>query len=363
MYYFDYAATTKMSNEVFNTLIKTNDNYYAHPDNDNLSLNVEELCKKTILESMNISNYDLIFTPSGTIANNLAINSISGLYNSKKHFITTYYEHSSMYNTFKELERLGHKVDYIYPNSDGVIEIPEVVKLIKPNTVCISIMHVNNELGSINDIESIFKAVKEINSNIITISDMIQSISKVKFPSFKYIDICTISAHKIYGPKGIGAIIYNDQLKLKNTKEYTNFDLVLKGTQPLYNKVAFAKAIDLVFKNYDLNLNILKELITYFKNKLNETDISYNIVTNTNIFSIRINSEMQGESLVNHFYKNNFKISSRSSCSTKDKSVSRSLSSIGLSKDQISKTIRISISYKTKYDDMDKLIEFIKTIN
>ncbi len=363
MYYFDYAATTMMDDEVVKTLLKTNENYFAHPDNDYKSIALEKMASDSILKYFGINNYDLIFTPSATIANNLCVNAVFDLYLSKKHFITTCYEHNSMLKSFERLTKKGVDVTYIKPDSNGIINKKDVISAIKDNTAFISIMHVNNELGSVNDINDIFKDVKQINNSIITMSDMVQTLSKVSMPSMQYVDMFSISAHKIYGPKGVGALIYKNTIKISDTAYYRYFDATHKGTQPIYNKVAFAKAIKLVFDNYDNNLEVVNNNIKYLKQQLSAIDfVNFNVDSNSNILSIHLNKQMLGESLVKLFYDNNFKISSRSSCSSKSKTISASLSAIGLSHDNADRTIRISISHKTNIHEIDKLVSFIKTL-
>lgn len=361
MIYFDYAATTKMSKLATDSYLKTNEQYYFHPDADKTAQKVESQVSDLIIKSFELKNRDLIFTPSASHANSLAILALADTFSSKKHFITSYYEHNSVLNTFSILETLGHRVTYIKPNTNGIIESDSVISALCKDTVMVCIMGVNNELGTTNNISAIFKTVKDVNHSIVCMSDLVQVVGKVPLPDFQNIDIFTIAAHKIYGPKGIGALIFSDKIKLRNTTAYSIFDTTQKGTQSLSNKVAFGRAIVEIFKDYDTIIKDINEKITFLVDKLTTIEyVNINVMPTSNIVSISLNLDILGESIQKHFYDNGFKISTRSSCSSKSKEISRSLEAINLSPKLADKTVRISISHHTTYEEINKLITFIR---
>ncbi len=364
MIYFDYAATTKMDEQVLETYEKVAKKHYYHLDNTKESLKIKNAAIKKIISILNLEGYELIFTPSGTLANHMLVTSIADKFSSKKHFITSKYEHNSMLKTFQYLETLGHQVTYINPNTDGIINSEDVIKEIKKNTVLVSIMTVNNELGTVNDIDEISKNIKNINPQIVVITDFIQGLGKIKIPTFKYIDAFTISGHKISGPKGIGIVFYQKKLNFTNTNAYEHYNTMLRGTQPLENIIAITKAIELLMDNYNDKLINLNDNLNYLTQKLKVIQgVEFNTLPITNIVSITFNNILQGESLEQLFYDNGFKISTKSACSTKVKSTSISLKAIGVKQEIMQKTIRISISNTTTKTEIDQLCNFIKKVS
>lgn len=363
MKYFDYAASTPMDKDVIETYLNVTNRFYAHPDTNKDSIQLRGESKKVILNYLNLKDHEITYTSGGTEANNLAIIGFASTFSSKKHFITSYYEHSSVYDSFKYLESLGHKVDYVMPRKDGLIYREDVVALINKDTVMVSIMSVNNELGIVNDIDMILKGVRKTNDQILFMCDYVQGLGKVDINLLSDVDLITISAHKVYGPKGIGCLIRKKGINInKIIHGGANEDGLRGGTQNLSNEVAFAKAIKVIFEQKRKVTHQLKDNMDYLVDGLKQIDcVNINTDVMSNVISVSLNFEMMSESFVKELVENDIIVSTKSACS-KPSDISRSLQVLGFDATRANRTYRISVSHKTKMEDIDYLINTLKTL-
>ena len=357
MFYFDNASTTKLKKEVLDCYINALNKFIIHPDNDLELTNIRKEIKNEILKLLAIKNGKVIFTSGGTEANNLAIIGFSKKFNKKKHFITSSYEHPSVLNSFKELERLGHNVTYIKPQIDGRINVDDVCKEIKNETVLISVMAINNELGVINDIDLLVDKVKKINDEIIIHSDCVQAIGNIDKNIYNKLDLLTLSAHKINGLKGSGVLIYKENIIINNILfGGHNEEGIRPGTQDLAKELAFLKALDLYLKEENDNFNYLKKELK----KLNNVEI--NIEPDSKIINVNIKGNLLGEVLKTYLKEKNIIVSTKSACASNSKEDSLVLKSLNLNEDKIKKSIRISISKETTKEEIDYLITVLKDL-
>jgi cysteine desulfurase len=363
MKYFDYAASTPMDEEVIETYLNVTNRFYAHPDTYKYSIQLRGESKKIILDYLNLKEHEITYTSGGTEANNLAIVGLARTFSGKKHFITSFYEHSSVYDSFKYLESLGHEVDYVMPRKDGLIYREDVVGLIKKNTALISIMSVNNELGVVNDIDMILKGVRKTNDKILFMCDYVQGLGKVDIKALADVDLITISAHKIYGPKGIGCLIRRKGINLnKIIHGGSNEDGLRGGTQNLSNEVAFAKAIKVIFEQKRKVKHKIKANVDYLVEGLNTIDCLYiNTKVMSSVLSVSLNFDMMSESFVQELIENDIIISTKSACSKPD-DISRSLQVLGFDEVRANRTYRISVSHKTTFEDIDYFISTLKIL-
>lgn len=359
MIYFDYAASTPLNKEVLDVFYKLSLELTPNASSHTKSQLLNKQAGDIILDTLNLKNHEITFTSGGAEANNLAIR---GYLKTKRkgHLITSIYEHSSVYNVFVVLEQQGYEVTYLTPNSDGVIEVSDVINNIKDNTILVSIMTVNNEIGSVNDITSIAHEVKKVNKDICMMSDYVQGLGKIKLTDLSEIDLLTISAHKINGLKAHGAVIHNKELK--QITYAGNPNDTRPGTSSVANNVAFAKAVKLTYTNYDVKLKQLSDIREYLTKKLSEiSEVQINFTPVTNVISIYINSLMLSESGVALLKKRDIYLSTKSACSVKLKDVNRSLD-FKYDKEINKKTYRISFSYLTTYNECDQLVDGIRDI-
>lgn len=360
-YYFDYAATTPVADkylEVYNEISKK---FYMNTQSDPITSDLAKQAQNKILELLNLNNnYEVIFTSGGTEANSLAILGRFKNEVNKKHFITSAIEHPSVLETFYELQRLGHEVEFINPQSNGIIKVEEVVNKVKKNTALISIMSVNNEIGTIQPINKIFTAVKKINTNIITMSDFVQAVGKIKI-DFTNVDLGTFSGHKFYGAKGIGILIKKKKIVMEQII-YGSKISIRPGTQSLADQIAFVNVLQKAIETTEVNYKEIIKKQEYFINKLNKDKIKINGEQSIGVLNITLDIMAQSETVVEYLYDKGIIISTKSSCAVKLNKPSHVLQSVGLDDKQINRTIRISFSVKTTIEEIDYLIKELNIV-
>ena len=259
MIFLDNASTTKMYEEAFEVLKSYYLNNYFNPSalyagGVNVHRDIEN-ARVSIAKIIGADSENIIFTSSASEATNLAI--IGSLESNFKHIVTSEIEHASMQNTIKFLQQKGIVVDYLKTNTDGTINIESVKDIVKTSTNIISIMLVNNETGSINNVREIVKIAKSINPKIIAICDCVQAFCKIDFKVKQLgLDFAILSSHKVHGPKGVGALYCKNLNKLKpqilgggQEKGYRS------GTENTGGIMAFAKASEIMYGKIKINYN------------------------------------------------------------------------------------------------------------
>ena len=202
--YLDAVSTTAVNPEVLDTYKKLLDKYYC---------NMQEKARRNIADMLKVKKDDIIFTAGASEANSLAIKGLCFKSRERKHLITSYYEHSSAHNSFKQMEEeFGFEVTYLKPDENGQITAEMVEKVIRNDTLLVSIMMVNNEIGSVNDISSIARTVKK-HPGVYFHSDITQAIGKVEI-DLNNVDMASFSAHKIHGLKGSGVLYRKNHIEL-----------------------------------------------------------------------------------------------------------------------------------------------------
>jgi cysteine desulfurase len=374
--YLDNSATTKIRAEVMEEIMDVYENNYGNPSSiHRKGLQIEkkiEVARKSVAKIINSKPEEIYFTGGGTESNNIAIlGHLFNLYNvsnSKKQYniITTRIEHPSVYNTFKHFEE-NLKVKYIETDNNGKIEISELEKSIDENTLMVSMILVNNEIGTIQDLDKIIETIKNKNKRTKIHVDAIQAFGKIKIDTKKYlVDTIAFSSHKIHGPKGIGGLFVRSGYKLNPICFGGNQEKGLRpGTENTAGIVGFGKACDLInteFKSVVDKLYNLKE--------------QYGIRLKQEIEDIKINSDLtregaphilnvsfknvRGEVLVHYLEDKGIYVSTGSACSSKAKSDNRILKAIGVDKEYLDGTIRISFGYFNNFDEIEYVIDNIK---
>ena len=278
--YFDNSATTKPSEEVVEVMKEAMINYYGNPSSlHSLGLKCQNKlieAKKNIAEKIGAVKEEIFFTSGGSESNNMILKNFTKTGN---HIITTKFEHASVLNSLKYLENNGIRVTYLNVNEFGFIDLKELEEAISKNTVLVSIMQVNNEIGSIQNLEKIGKIVKEKSQRARFHVDGVQGFGKIKVDVKKCnIDFYSASAHKIHGPKGVGFCYVRKGLNINPLIEGGGQESgVRAGTENLPGILAFVKASDLAFESIDNNYKNVFELKKYFIERLEEIkDIKVN---------------------------------------------------------------------------------------
>ena len=372
--YLDNSATTKPSKACVDAINKMLTESWGNPSSLH-ALGVSSakeiiLARSAVAESLGAEKEEIYFTSGGTEANNLAL---FGAVKAKKRLgnriVTTAIEHESVLQSAQELEKQGFEVIYIQPDKYGFISEEQIKEAVNDKTILVSIMYINNEAGSVMPVEKIRRIVTKAGSPALIHIDCVQAYGKIPINVKKLdADLVTVSAHKIHGPKGVGALYVNKAANL--TKQ--NFARTLGGEQerkvrpgpeaaPLIAGFAAAvKELDLSKQQKDK----IKELNAYAKAGLSEIDgIKFNSSENASpyIINIYVPTFMRSQTILQELSSNyNVYVSNGSACAKGKKS--HVLSAMGLSNEALDKSIRISFSrYNTK-EEVDLFVNALKEL-
>ena len=370
--YLDNASTTKLDPVVKEAFSCAIEKYYANPSSiHKLGQEANYLLNKTkdeILALLRCSDHQVIFTSGATESNNLAIKGVCLRYKNRgNHIITSIYEHPSVLEAFRQLEKeFGFEVTYLYPNSDGIISVQDVKKALKKETIFVSIMAVNNEIGSLNPIEEIANLLKTY-PKVIFHSDAAQLIGKTnKNINFNKIDLLTISAHKMHGLVSSGVLIKRKKIELLplasgGGQEY-NFR---SGTNDLASALAFKKTLELALstsKERYLHVeNLANRLISYLKS--NPDLYELNLPKEINPYIINFSSiKKKGSVVVEALSNAGIMVSSISACHSSKEKGSYVVASLGKNEVVSNNTVRVSLDYLNTNEDIDTLVSTLDRI-
>lgn len=368
MIYLDNAATTKPNENALVKAAKFNNEFFYNPSalyrEGLFSAKEIKSAKENILKNIKAMNHELIFTSGGTESDNLAIFGAV----SRGNFITDKGEHSAVYNSFLQLKNKGNKVEFIDVNSDGTVNTEKLFDYVKNNTVdFVSIVHVNNETGGINDINFIAKTLKTINPKIIFHSDGVQAYGKINYKISNDIDLYSISSHKINGLKGTGALIKKKGLHLSpiifGGGQEGGFR---SGTENVFGIKVFEYASEERYNNLSENFIHVSNL-----NKLIREDICKDVFTvisskNASPYILTISAKgLKGEVVMHSLEAENIIVGNGSACSSKSR-FSRVISACGYDESILDGVVRISFSPDNKleeiYDTLDALTKVGKRL-
>ena len=362
MIYFDNSATTKVYDEVLEEIVDTIKNNFANFSSlHRLGYETEQRvikAKKYIANIINSKEDEIYFTSGGTESNNIAIFGVCDAY--KKYgnkIITTKIEHPSVLKCFNELEKRGFEVCYLDVDTKGYINIEELTNQVNDNTILVSIMYVNNEIGTIQNIDEIGKKIKQKNKNTIFHTDAVQAFGKLKI-NVKNIDLMSVSGHKIHAQKGIGFLYVKNGIRLNNIIFGAGQQKGLRsGTINNEGIIGLYKASEIAYKNLDENFNkvynIRKEIIS-LKDKIENMSINGDEENGIPYILSLSFKDVKGEVLLHALEDKNIFVSTGSACGSKGK---KDLSMIHyINKENVGSTIRVSFS-------SDNTIEQAKEFN
>lgn len=367
MIYLDNSATTFIFDDV---LQKMNSIYKDMNFNPSSAYNVASLAeneikqaRQIISKSINSFENEIYFTSGGSEGNNTAILGIARANKNKgKHIITSTVEHDCVYNTIKHLQdNEGFDVTFIKPDKYGVINIDSVIESMRDDTILVSLMQVNNELGSINDIQEISKAVKLKNKMTYIHTDAVQSYMKLNIDvKLLNVDLLTASAHKIHAAKGSGFLYIKKNTKITPLIFGGGQENGFRGgTENVAGISALSKAVLL---HNNLDTNDIKLTRDYLKSSIekNISDISINTPDFSAPHIINVSfAGIKSEILLHYLEMDNIYVSTGSACSSKKK-VSRILENINIANKYKDGTIRFSLSYENTKEQMDIVVEKLK---
>lgn len=359
--YFDNVATTKVNKEVLNTYKELLDNYYANSDalyDDGVQIyNMLEKSRENIARLLKVNKDEIIFTSGASEANSMAIKGLCLKNKEKKHIVSSIYEHSSVHNALKQLEEdFGYEVTYLVPNKDGRIEPEDVKKNLRSDTILVSIMLVNNEVGAINDINEIKKIAKK-HAGTYFHSDITQGIGKLDI-DLNDIDMASFSAHKIHGLKGSGVLVRKKHIELLPLINGGQQEFGIRGgTSNALVDIVLAKTLRIALDNKDKYKNHLHDLNVYFKDCIKDINgVSINLEGAIDNL-INISTPIQSEVLLNALNAKGIMVSSKSTCGSKKNELNRALSALGVNEDY---AIRVSFDYENTYEEIDYFVSCLK---
>ncbi len=371
MIYLDNSATTVPDPSVIKSFQKVSEKYFGNPSSiHELGGEVEKLHNQARMQAaqlLEVAQNEIVFTSGGTEGNNLAIKGIAFKHQGRgKHIITSAIEHASVYEACKSLEDLGFRITYLPVNGKGQVDPAQVEAAIREDTILVSIMHVNNEIGSvqpINEIGTILNKYPKVFFHV----DAVQGIGKVPLSLKKsLINVCTISGHKINGLKGTGLLYVKEGTTLFPLFHGGNQEFGLRsGTENVAGNVSFVRALRLMKEKEQHQLSRLTYLHDYLYEEL--ADIDGVIINSPKSGAPHIiNVSMVGlkpEVVIHALYEKGIIISTQSACSSKKSDKSRVLSSCGYSDERAISGLRLSLSYDTTENELTSFIKALIQIN
>lgn len=366
MVYLDYAATTPLDSEVLNTYITLLKNLFGNPDSIH-TVGVEasrllEQARGHIIDSLHLTKKDIIFTSGASESNNLALKGVV-LGQNKKHIITTNIEHASIINTCQQLEKyFGCRVTYLPVNEEGVVTVEQVEKAICDDTAVVSIMAVNNEVGSINPINEIGKMLHEKHRGILFHCDLVQAVGKIPL-QLEYVDMGTISAHKIHGLKGSGILFKPASLYLEPVICGGEQEKGMRGgTINAPAQIVFAKTLRKALTAQPKASKHVSTLNQYLRNTLGSIeDVKIHSSINGSPFIFNFASPVPSEIMMNSLQSAGFMVSAKSTCSSQEQSASHVLVALGITPEEADHTIRVSMHEEVTQKDIESFVKQVIT--
>lgn len=365
MVYLDYSATTPTDKRVLEVFNKVCQDYYANSNSlhklGTKSNELEQYATKKIAKLLNLKEHEIIYTSGASESNNHAIKGIGFKYKNRgKHIITTMLEHSSTLQTMKYLQEQGFTIDYVKIKDDGQVDIEHLKTLINNNTILVSICAVDSELGIKQPIEEIADILSFYPKCYFHV-DCTQAIGKIEI-DFSKIDLASLSAHKIFGLKGIGILIKKENIVIdplihggKSTTIYRS------GTPALPLIVSMMKSLELILPNINKYYENITTLNTIIQTKLKEypnihINSTYNSISHVINFSIK---GIKPETFLHALDSYNIYISTKSACSSSN-TMSASVYAVTKNREYANTSLRISLSYLTTIEEID---EFLKVFD
>lgn len=371
--YFDNSASTKPRKESIDILVDVLKNSYANPSAKHLKgVLAENYVKESatiIAKTLKVSENEIIFTSGGTESNNMAL--IGAAYANQrkgKHIITTIIEHPAVYEPLSFLKNSGFEISILHVDNEGKIDLNELKNTIRKDTIMVSTMYVNNEIGVIQPVEEISSLIKTVDKDIIYHVDAVQAYSKLKIlPKRQGIDMLSVSGHKLHAPKGVGFLYINKDIKC--------FPIIYGGGQQrglrsgtinVNGIAALGEAIKYDFIDIDKKIENIKQIKDYISNeilKIKDARLNSKFGYDSAVHIVSASfKDVRAEVLLHALESEGIFVSSGSACSSNHSGTSRTLKAIGLEKEYLDSTIRISLSEFNTLDEAKYFIDILKNL-
>ena len=360
--YLDAVSTTAVHPEVLDTYKQLLDKHYCNSDalyDDGVAIfDMQEKSRKLIADLLGVNKDEIIFTAGASEANSLAIKGLALKNRDKKHLITSIYEHSSAYNSFKQLEEeFGFEVTYLKPDNNGNITAQMVKDSLRDDTLLVSIMMVNNEIGAVNNIDEIGRIVKK-HSGTYFHADITQALGKVNI-DLTNVDMASFSAHKIHGLKGSGVLVKKQHVDLLPIISGGQQEYSLRGgTSNALENIVLAKTLRIALDNMNSKKEYLHELHDYLIEGIKDMVI-INSKDNGLDTLVNISTTIQSEVLLNALNAKGIMVSSKSTCGSRKNEPNRALSALGIDENY---AIRVSFDYTNTKEEIEYFVDSLKEI-
>ena len=362
--YLDNSATTRVFPEVAEVMTRVMCEDYGNPSSLHMKgVQAEQYlrnAKETFARILKVNEKEIFFTSGGTESDNMALTGCARA-NARqgKHLITTQIEHPAILNTMRYLESAGFRVTYLPVNAYGQISLEELRRAMTPETILVSVMHTNNEIGSLQPVAEAATLVKRMNPHTLFHVDAVQGFGKAKiYPKRMGIDLLSVSGHKIHGPKGVGLLYIGNQVKIQPIIHGGGQQMNLRsGTDNVPGIAGFAKAAELLYAHYEDDVKRLYQCKKYFCDGVRRLEgVRINGLlpgepdgagTAPHIVSVSI-SGVRSEVLLHALEEDGIYVSAGSACAARKPQPSATLKAIGIDRSLLESTIRFSFSVYTK---------------
>ncbi len=372
--YLDNSATTRCFPEVAELMTKIMCEDYGNPSSmHHKGVEAESYvryAKETLAKILKVSEKEILFTSGGTESDNIAIMGVAmANHRAGRHMITTRVEHPAILQTMKYMESQDFEITYLDVDEKGCICLDQLEQAIRPDTILVSIMHTNNEIGTLQPIAQAGALIKRCNPNTLFHVDAVQGFGKAKiYPKKMKIDLMSVSAHKIHGPKGVGFLYVGEKVKIKPIMYGGGQQEGLRsGTENVPGYAGMAKAAQMLYENLEEETDYLYDLRQYFIDRVQKIGGAF--VNGApgregapHIVSVTI-PDVRAQVLLNELSANyHICVSAGSACSTHKPQPSATLLAIGLDKEQAVETLRFSFSVFTTRQEIDTCLDALYSI-
>lgn len=371
--YLDNSATTRVFPEVAELMTRVMCEDYGNSSSLHMKgVQAEQYlryAKETVARLLKVSEKEIIFTSGGTESDNLALLGAAAANNRRgRHLITTQIEHPAVLQTMRHLEEQGYRVTYLPVDSCGQIHIEDLHRAMTPDTILVSIMHTNNEIGSLQPISEAGALIKRMNPGTLFHVDAVQGFGKARiYPKKMNIDMLSVSGHKIHGPKGVGFLYVGEKVKLHPILFGGGQQQNLRsGTENVPGVVGLAKAAELLYQHFDEDISHLYHCKRHFiegVGKIEGITVNgllsgepYGHGTAPHVVSVSFKG-VRSEVLLHALEEKGIYVSAGSACSARKPQPSATLKAIGVEKSLLESTIRFSFSVFTTIEEIDYTLQ------
>ena len=376
--YLDNSATTQVFPEVAAYMTQIMCQQYGNPSSLHLKgMEAEQIlrgAKETLAKILKVNEKELLFTSGGTESDNLELRGVASAYQRRgRHLITTQIEHPAILQTMHYLEEQGFQVTYLPVDANGRIHLEDLQRSMRQDTILVSIMHTNNEVGAQQPIAEAGALIKRMNPNTLFHVDAVQGFGKAKiYPKKMNVDLLSVSGHKIHGPKGVGLLYVDEKVRVRPILFGGGQQGNLRsGTENVPGIAGMAMAAKKLYENYDEDVRKLEEFKSFFIDGIQQMEgtrvngllpgMPHGEGTAPHVVSVSFKG-VRSEVLLHALEERGIFVSAGSACSARKPQPSATLKAMGISQDLLGSTIRFSFSVFTNQQELEYTLSVLREI-